>query len=171
MTTKLVSAESATGAGTAAGVPETPRRSGIGIRARAMAVIVAVMIALGLASSGAASAVAVAGGVQFTSTVSCGELAGLEVGVQSNSGSGGWAMVYLQDAVTGAWVTGQWHSISGYTLISNEFTINRSGYFNVYVYYAQGTNAGFAYNGDYIHNYLQGSAGGYGTDPSATCLL
>jgi hypothetical protein len=122
------------------------------------------LLALGVATASPAAADAGVGGAQFSSTVECGG-SFLTVTSNSNAESGSWALVWVWDGSN--WVhDSTWHDAGSWSSSFVPDISFASGYYTVYVEYAQWTGSGYSLGGETITSY-QYVLGG---DPSS-CYL
>lgn len=154
---------------------ESPRRrhpkSRIGVAI--VCFVTALGLALGVAGAGPAAASGTAGGTTFFGdNPACSPHGYLEVTVVPSRRIDYTQefMVYIQSGNNGPWIQGPWHPIvNGMGATSNDFQFTGHGYYNVYIYYAQKTTAGWVYGGEYIHSFYQHS--GTTSYLSRTCYI
>jgi hypothetical protein len=116
----------------------------------------AMLIGFAVAGSAAtAHADTYAGDAYFTSTVECGGDT-LLFTVNSDYEDGSYAQIWVYDAVTEEWVTDDlWVEANYYSTFNVADLTFETGYYMVYVAYAQWNGVDYDFSGEYIETYEQ----------------
>ena len=120
---------------------------------RTLCVVVGVLVACSATTPSAGAGTA--GGAVFTPTVTCGASFVTYV-VNSDQYSGSYARIWVYDSATARWITdGNWVDATAWSSFHTvDFTF-QPGYYYFYINYAQWTETGWAYSGEYVANYDQ----------------
>lgn len=125
--------------------------------ARIAGVLFAAVLGLGLAGlNSTASAETITAGVEFDTTVECGGDYIDFIVNTTDLDSGSYAKLYVFDPYTQGWITdGVWEEADAYAGYHFPDISFEDGYYSVYMAYAQWTDNGWVYSGEYIDTYTQ----------------
>jgi len=155
-TTTAVATATATGARSS-----DSRRASRALPVRAFAriagVLFAAVLGLGLAGlNSSANAETVTGGVEFETTVECGGDYIDFIVNTTDLDSGSYAKLYVFDPYTQEWITDDvWEEADAYAGYHIPDISFEDGYYSVYMAYAQWTDNGWVYAGEYMDTYTQ----------------